>query len=53
MDAIFTPEETKLIWDALRDSEPQRCAEAMRIVASELRRVGVFPPLPPLFRHHE
>ncbi len=55
MEATFTPQEAFLIWEALEHGQPQmmhydepraRHAEAMKVVAAELRKVGVFPPLP-------
>jgi len=52
MNATFTPEEAHLIWEALRYSDSynspeaqDRHSEALRLVAHELRLIGVFPPL--------
>ena len=49
MNAEFTPEEAKLIWTALRYSEPPRFGdgpdthrEAVKVLADELYRIGVF-----------
>lgn len=53
MEVTLTPEEAKLIWDALKYADPYnspeakgRHSEAMKIVASELRKVGVFGSIP-------
>lgn len=62
MEATFSPEEAHIIWMALRHSQAldtlrfmncypspeakDRHAEAMRLVAHELRKIGIFPPLP-------